>query len=1621
MGKRRANKTRRSSKVTRRCRRCGGPGLFSNQKVKFVEIHLTNQCNLNCAWCSYKNVDRSTHLKFDDLEKTASLLPDEVLIAGGGEPTLYEDDGRTFNDAVLKLAELLPKTKLRLITNGTIIPSGEWINTIDEISISLDEPRRSCYRGSKGKDLFNSIWQNMLWYLKESPIPSVRVTAIYDKTRVGRSLQLARKLSKAFDSLVKRNRLSSTKAENFRFMMFPMACDESPDAPYASTELTSGEKDKWRKKIERIKADDPRFWKFISEHTNVALQPLKDLGIPSVGCCWPLADYILVGADRKYYPCFAASSSFRDHNLGSVCQDPKKLLAKRKRKFHDIPRRCRQGCRPSSTFYGLRVFDGAVKQFNHRVLAEWDKRADNKRGILWNPERMKYKILSDGHDPEHAPSPSKTDHLCSQYNESRCIPFRRKRNGRAKRRANSVKDNCPFCNVSRQNILADLERYWGLPYVLTGDSRPFFDKHMLALAKEHSGGRITFPGFRDLVWIVNVLFPGMRGNIGTGNLESHLHVHIYKTEFPIERWPRNWFVKTPECKVGTLKNKLGLAYFVVESENVELLARRSYVMMKELERRGLLTCIILAPNSIFIVPQSKKTIGKDYPRQFDALKDEDYRPAGVRPRYIGPAEAAGIFLCYSRAATRKENIETMLSMYVALTSDIYERILRDTGLSVSSPLYREVVELFKVLYDGSDQLLSFFDPMAAETALCGGKGKNLHYLRELSESNKEPDRIKAQHQDPNSMLNIPDGYVLTTRVLDELLAGQKSIRESISRLKKLSLRLSGSKGDVKKRIEAGIAKQAEKIRRGIIRLNFPDSLVKKLTPLLQILGGNVAVRSSATMEDDKRSSAAGRAVSFLHQKKIKDVLSSIKEVWASLFDAGFVFYRIGQGLTSMVPQMAVILQEMVDSVSISGVVDTIDSLHRPAFKIVGGSGVGAVVDGESADAWLVSPDAKYILEKSPRNPKDPMEASLHDQQVLQVASIVGSIRDFYRTKRSVEHVNVEFAVDGDGVIHITQTRPITTIATRDRFEVRTVEVDNIPHARRQVKFDGAETASAGVATGKLKIVDIPGDANSEEAERMISEIAGGDILVTARTNCRWNVAFHRIAGVITEEGTANSHAAIHSRETGIPCVVRASDAIIRLRQFDGEVVTMDSTLRTIFSGEIPIVTETRNLSLWRDCCELQACPDGSEIETETLADWRKHRNFMEDSDGEWFARPLIPYSLFQLDYYAKAFRYYENMLRHLKWPSGKYGKPSVPEQALKIKDSILYVELSRTSIQMIKFMESLCLEDVEYLMDLRWQCFRDFSSYLQKQVKLSKANVGKIVNGLIKALAVNSLGYEFRQGFASRYVEPQKRYVQEEYWPLMLQVSLPKELRNHIQGELQKELEATAELIRQENCESVLSAGDDMNGSGKSHQDVCSRIDRLSREYKLYSEDIRIISEKAKCLEILAELIAPGNSGITLGQLANYCMEYLGDSSKSNSAVRNEIRKKDENLYLVIRAYVRKKMGLNTKRGITTHLSEAMDKIRGHVNSRTKKLKEVERALDAYPTLKRVLSVTAQEQIFRNDAHHLIARIQRKVAELMLDIARKYPELFARPEQIFDLGIDGLINLIQDERSPMTS
>jgi len=455
----------------------------------------------------------------------------------------------------------------------------------------------------------------------------------------------------------------------------------------------------------------------------------------------------------------------------------------------------------------------------------------------------------------------------------------------------------------------------------------------------------------------------------------------------------------------------------------------------------------------------------------------------------------------------------------------------------------------KVVVDsGFIKWLSELDKTSGSMA--GGKGANLAEMY-------------------NSKFPVPPAFVITAQAYDYLITK------------------TGIKDEIKEKIEAldiEDTKQldtiAKEIRELIEKQEMPEDLKEEIIENYDILGESakpnnissavatilkntkedifVAVRSSATTEDLAAASFAGQQETFVNIKGKSQLIDAVKRCFASLFTARAVYYRKKKGFTHEQALLAVVIQKMINSDK-SGVMfskDPVNQTDNIVIEAVYGLGEGIVSGKILPDHYVVSKDLE-IKDKKINNKKIALTRNgagenitvnltsersnsqvLTDYEIKKLADYAEKLESHYGKPQ-----DIEFSIE-DKSIYIVQTRPITTQATAKKAEIIGEAI---------LKGLGA---SPGVGSGTVKIIN-----TLEELEK----VKKNDILVTKMTNPDMVVAMQRASGIITDEGGTTSHAAIVSREMGIPCVVGTEQATKLLK--DGDQVTVDGSNGKVYRGK----------------------------------------------------------------------------------------------------------------------------------------------------------------------------------------------------------------------------------------------------------------------------------------------------------------------------------------------------------------------------------------------------------------------------------------------------------------------
>ena len=425
-----------------------------------------------------------------------------------------------------------------------------------------------------------------------------------------------------------------------------------------------------------------------------------------------------------------------------------------------------------------------------------------------------------------------------------------------------------------------------------------------------------------------------------------------------------------------------------------------------------------------------------------------------------------------------------------------------------------------------------------DVPLVGGKGANLGEM------------TKAR-------IPVPPGFIVTVTAYFDFLRR--------SRLTDEIRRLLGP-------LDPGNSKQlqqiADEIKQMILNATMPPDIATEIREAyIKMGGGLVAVRSSATAEDLPEASFAGQQRTFLNVQGEDEVVDAVQGCWASLFEPRAIFYRQHQGFDHFKVGLAVPVQKMVASQA-SGVMFTIEPVTSDTGKVVIEAvfGLGeALVSGEvTPDLYVVDKERLEIISKKiakqewqlVRNPvaddkganiQVPLPQSTQAQQkvtdddILQLVKLGKRLEDHYQFPQDTEWAKE------NNQIYIVQTRPVTTI--KEAAEVES-------EIKAPVLLAGA-AASPGIASGPARII--------HEASQ-IDKVKTGDILVAEMTTPDFVPAMKRAVAIVTDRGGRTAHAAIISRELGIPCVVGAEQATTTLT--NGQIITVDGSRGKIYDGKV---------------------------------------------------------------------------------------------------------------------------------------------------------------------------------------------------------------------------------------------------------------------------------------------------------------------------------------------------------------------------------------------------------------------------------------------------------------------
>jgi len=439
-------------------------------------------------------------------------------------------------------------------------------------------------------------------------------------------------------------------------------------------------------------------------------------------------------------------------------------------------------------------------------------------------------------------------------------------------------------------------------------------------------------------------------------------------------------------------------------------------------------------------------------------------------------------------------------------------------------------------------------------------------------------------------VNVPDGFALTAdayRHFFKQTGLDEKIKQTLSDLDTKDIRNLQIRG---KKVREAILKE-------ILPQDLQDVIAKSYEKLGEKYGKNsdVAVRSSATAEDLPGASFAGQQETYLNVHGIENVLISTKKCIASLFTDRAISYRADKGFSHFDAALSVGIQIMVRSdLSSSGVAFTIDT-ETGFDKVVvinGTYGLGEfIVQGKVIpDEFIIFKPALDNQSKNPiigkkigkKNIKliyakdgtkqkkvsllDQQKFSLADTEAIKLAKWCYQIEKYFSQKHNrYQPMDIEWAKDGKtGELFIVQARPETVISGEDKNVLKEYKLQKTS----KILVSGIAVGSK-IGAGKVRVLHSAKNINAFKKE---------EVLVTEITDPDWEPIMKIASAIVTDKGGRTSHAAIVSRELGIPCIVGSNNATKALK--NGRSVTVDASggqVGNVYEGIIPFEIEEHRL------------------------------------------------------------------------------------------------------------------------------------------------------------------------------------------------------------------------------------------------------------------------------------------------------------------------------------------------------------------------------------------------------------------------------------------------------------
>ncbi|MCB0403619.1 MAG: phosphoenolpyruvate synthase [Bdellovibrionales bacterium] len=428
-------------------------------------------------------------------------------------------------------------------------------------------------------------------------------------------------------------------------------------------------------------------------------------------------------------------------------------------------------------------------------------------------------------------------------------------------------------------------------------------------------------------------------------------------------------------------------------------------------------------------------------------------------------------------------------------------------------------------------------------------------------------------------IRVPGGFAVTAEAYQFFLK-ENGLAETIS----------GILNRYNTQDVSGLQEAGASIRSAFMNAKMPAQLAEAIIAAYQEMGEpDVAVRSSATAEDLPGASFAGQQETYLNIRGSGALVHACQRCFASLYTDRAIHYRENQGYEHLKVHLAIAVQKMVRSdLACSGVMFSIDTESGFKDVILINAAYGL---GENVVQGAVNPDEYYVykptLEKGfrpilqkrcgskliqmvydegggknvrniPVAENRQKQLALNDDEILQLAKWAVQIENHYSKKHDhFTPMDMEWAKDGkSGELYIVQARPETVKATQSANIIETFRLK-----RKGARLIEGRAVGERVGIGRARII---------RSTQELSTFQPGEVLIAERTDPDWEPVMKKAAAIVTDTGGRTCHAAIVSREVGVPAVVGCAEATSKIQQ--GQMLTVsccEGDVGRVYPEEIP--------------------------------------------------------------------------------------------------------------------------------------------------------------------------------------------------------------------------------------------------------------------------------------------------------------------------------------------------------------------------------------------------------------------------------------------------------------------